>query len=926
MTRTASTISCKQFDKMCFCYPVLNTNWYPISPHTCVDGDTRPINKSSLPSREASSLCEELGNNYAGPMGSAGNNGVQIRSAPNPSPGKETTCAAPLQNRPCPDNRGGARIASQTGYQGNTNLSQQLHIPTFPCGKERGWAETSGQFKSSEQLCALRALQDGRPPYSARSDSDWGLHDQTRSERCISSDSNPSGPPTSPPISVGGKDIPVHVPSLWSDVSSKGIYEGAQATTRNASTGGDSVSGLPGRHSYPPSEQGGVKMLSSSDLQPVRSSGFGNQYQKIHTDSPTSHRIPGVSDKFGDSTDTDATGEAEENSARCQMVAATSVSHNTGSSPLRGQNHSFIQSGMASPPTLQGNPGLDELSTSRGRGQLSSHMPVQYQASPVSGSTTRPTLVGIPRTDYTITSPPSTTSSQHDYHFRCLQHRLGSMLGGHNYWGDMVSTGDDAPHQLPGALCCISSSAMLSERREQYDHPSQVGQRDSSHLYQSDGRNSLQAFVPTSTCLVGMVHSEEPVPTCRTSTRSAECTGRPRIPKPQGSMRLDDQSTIVSLDTRSNGPLSSRSVCFSPDSATAQILQLENRSRSGGSGCLHTGLVIPQGVCQPPLVPNPSMPQSGSCSKGQADIINSTVAISIMVSSGTGYVGGHTSTTTNSGRSYITPPRAGVSNAPGMPKPGCMAYLRESFLSRGVSQEASNLLLSSWRPKTQSSYNSAFSKWASWCQQRNRDPTFGPIEDIVNFLSESFAKGFQYRSLNSYRSAISAIHSKVDGYSVGQHPLVSRLLRGAFNERPPLPRYSSFWNVDVVLAHLRGLGSNGSLSLKDLTLKTVMLMALARPARSADLANLDIRHQSITDKGIVFSLHICPSRVDHQNLFSTSFTQGFQRMRPCVRYRHCWHMRNAPQHSGHHKGIRLFFFFHGLGNMTQCLAVLLLGG
>ena len=160
----------------------------------------------------------------------------------------------------------------------------------------------------------LRALQDGRPPYSARSDSDWGLHDLTRSERCISSDSNPSGSPTSP-ISVRRKDIPVHVPSLWSDISSKGIYQGVQATTWNTLTGGDSVSSLPGRHSYPASEQGGVRMLSFSDLQPVQSSGFGNQYQKIHTDTPISHRIPGVSDKFGDSTDTDVTGEAEENSA-----------------------------------------------------------------------------------------------------------------------------------------------------------------------------------------------------------------------------------------------------------------------------------------------------------------------------------------------------------------------------------------------------------------------------------------------------------------------------------------------------------------------------------------------------------------------------------------------------------------------------------
>ena len=67
-----------------------------------------------------------------------------------------------------------------------------------------------------------------------------------------------------------------------------------------------------------------------------------------------------------------------------------------------------------------------------------------------------------------------------------------------------------------------------------------------------------------------------------------------------------------------------------------------------------------------------------------------------------------------------------------------------------------------------------------------------------------------------------------------------------------MPRYSSFWNVYIVLNHFRGLGDNGSLSLKVLTLKTIIHMALARSTRSADLANLDIRHQSITDAGIIF--------------------------------------------------------------------------
>ena len=113
-----------------------------------------------------------------------------------------------------------------------------------------------------------------------------------------------------------------------------------------------------------------------------------------------------------------------------------------------------------------------------------------------------------------------------------------------------------------------------------------------------------------------------------------------------------------------------------------------------------------------------------------------------------------------------------------------MARLRDSFASRGVSTQASELLLSSWRTKTNSSYNSLFSKWASWCEQRNRDPTAGPVEDVVNFLAELYAEGYQYRSLNAYRSAISSIHERVEGQSVGQHPLVSRLLKGAFNQNP----------------------------------------------------------------------------------------------------------------------------------------------
>ena len=243
MTRTAIS-SCKEFNKMCVCYPVIITNWYPSTLHKGVNGDIRHDYTGSLLSRWTSSLCKELGGDYPGPMGLAGNSRVQIRPDSNPLPGKQASCAASQSNRPDPDNRGGTRTAGQTGHKGISTLPKQFYFRTFPGGK-RGWAKASGQSEGSKQFCALRALQDGRPPLSPGPDSDRGLYDQARSERCISPDPNPSGSPTSP-ISVDGENISILMPSFRADLSSKGIHKGAKATNWNTPADGDSICGLPG--------------------------------------------------------------------------------------------------------------------------------------------------------------------------------------------------------------------------------------------------------------------------------------------------------------------------------------------------------------------------------------------------------------------------------------------------------------------------------------------------------------------------------------------------------------------------------------------------------------------------------------------------------------------------------------------------------
>ena len=122
----------------------------------------------------------------------------------------------------------------------------------------------------------------------------------------------------------------------------------------------------------------------------------------------------------------------------------------------------------------------------------------------------------------------------------------------------------------------------------------------------------------------------------------------------------------------------------------------------------------------------------------------------------------------------------------------------------------------------------------------DRNPFEGPVSNVVNFLAESHSQGYKYHSHNSYQSAIPSIHSKVEGHPVEEHPLVSRVLKGVYNARLPLPLLQHLLGFRVVLQFIRDVRQNSFLTLHQISIKTVMLLALTRPSHSVGLVNLDI--------------------------------------------------------------------------------------
>ena len=100
----------------------------------------------------------------------------------------------------------------------------------------------------------------------------------------------------------------------------------------------------------------------------------------------------------------------------------------------------------------------------------------------------------------------------------------------------------------------------------------------------------------------------------------------------------------------------------------------------------------------------------------------------------------------------------------------------------------------------------------------------------------------------------------VDGIVVGERPMVSHLLKGAYHSHPPQHRYSSTWNhcpnrPRVVFGvHPPPPHQLRSHAPKASTLYLAVILALTGAWRCCELQKLDGRFMTIFDKEITFDI------------------------------------------------------------------------
>lgn len=225
------------------------------------------------------------------------------------------------------------------------------------------------------------------------------------------------------------------------------------------------------------------------------------------------------------------------------------------------------------------------------------------------------------------------------------------------------------------------------------------------------------------------------------------------------------------------------------------------------------------------------------------------------------------------------PPTESTANASGM------QGIREQLVNHRVPEDIANVVMCSWRTSTQRQYDVYIKKWQAFCLQGKVDSLRPGVDDVLKFLHNFHVANRSYSLINTVRSALSSYllgYKFQDNFSVSNHPFIVRYLKGVFNRCRPAPRYQETWNVAPVLRYLEQLFPLDKLTLKELTWKLVVLLALTSGQRCQTLTFLDTESVTRTPECYVFHIQKHVKQDRPGKLFSSMRVKKYYKEELCV--------------------------------------------
>jgi len=173
----------------------------------------------------------------------------------------------------------------------------------------------------------------------------------------------------------------------------------------------------------------------------------------------------------------------------------------------------------------------------------------------------------------------------------------------------------------------------------------------------------------------------------------------------------------------------------------------------------------------------------------------------------------------------------------------CMDVISRHFQKKGFSKKSADLAARGRRKSTLRIYASRVRPFLSWCRTRKVNPYRASVARVADFLRSRFELGLVVSTVRGYLSAILAIHLGCeDGSSIRNDRSLHFLLEGMANSRPIIRKIWPAWDLPTVLEKLNESPYEPmqAASLKNVTLKTIFLIAVASGRRCSEIHALAI--------------------------------------------------------------------------------------
>ncbi|XP_057188898.1 uncharacterized protein LOC130553779 isoform X1 [Triplophysa rosa] len=422
---------------------------------------------------------------------------------------------------------------------------------------------------------------------------------------------------------------------------------------------------------------------------------------------------------------------------------------------------------------------------------------------------------------------------------RCVPNRLGCHPGGQSGERCVAEHTTFSTHKLFRAPDHMESSELFSASPARTSCARTLRQYHSSRVYQSAGRLMLTETSRSSSQAFGVERAVFPVVTRDSCSRHSEQRCGPSVEGEPTLRRLapppsDSGHDMVEIRTGNR-----RSIRLARKQPLSYVLLAKGLGRAPRGGRTGPPMAQAAAVCFSSSVPDNShtgqSEREGPVSpSNSSQVAQSTVA-------------GRDNPSVI--RPAVAPPpphRPIVSGEWGnlSPTPGQGGSL-------GLAREKSNLNALGLHPRvvatiqnaravsTRSLYGCKWQVFEEWCDGRSLTSYQCSVPDILCFLQDLMDKGRSFSTIKVYLAAISACHVGFEGSTVGQNPLIRRFMKGAHRSLPVIRRTVPEWDLSLVLEPL------GGISLKLLSFKTALLLALVSAKRVSELHALSI-HPSCT--------------------------------------------------------------------------------